>query len=89
MFKKFVLYARGSFVFCMAEAFVLYGGPGGSILYGGGSVLYGGGSGRPGIPSLTFAHFAFRAFADRFIRRLPGTRQSCILLLPDPCTHNI
>ena len=79
MFKKFVLYARGSFVFCMAEARVLYGGPGGSILYGGGSVLYGGGSGRPGIPSLTFAHFAFRAFADsayRFIRCLVRANHS-------------
>ena len=36
----------------VAEARVLYGGQGGSILYGGDSVLYGGGSWRPGIPSL-------------------------------------
>ena len=37
----------------MAEARVLYGGQGGSLLYGGGSFLYGGGSWWPGIPSLT------------------------------------
>ena len=36
----------------MAEARVLYGGQGGSLLYGGGSFLYGGGSWRPVIPSL-------------------------------------
>ena len=36
----------------MVEALVLYGGKGGSILYGGGLFLYGGGSWRPGILSL-------------------------------------
>ena len=45
----------------MAEARVLYGSQGGSILYGGGSFLCGGGSWRPGIPSL--AHVACARFS--------------------------
>ena len=59
MFKKFSVYSRGScivwrrLVYCMAEARVLYGGQGGSILYGGSSFLFGGASWQPGIPSLT------------------------------------
>ena len=38
----------------MTEACVLYGGQGGSLLFGGGSFLFDGGSWRPGIPSLYF-----------------------------------
>ena len=41
MFKKKSVLQR--LVFCLAEACVLYGGLGGSILYGGGFFLYGGG----------------------------------------------
>ena len=50
-------------MYCKAEARVLNGSQGDSILYGGGSFLYGGGSWGPGFHSLS-KRLHYKVFYD-------------------------